>query len=53
MLLLYYVVTAARAPLPLLVLTVLLNVCIEGVLLALGLMDPGIIPKVLQRYEQE
>jgi hypothetical protein len=50
---LYYVVTASRTPVGLLVVTVVLNACIEGVLLALGLMDPGIIPKILQRYEQE
>jgi hypothetical protein len=50
-LILYYVVTAEKTPLSLLVITVVLHFAIEVVLIALGLIDPGIIPKILQRYE--
>ena len=50
-LILYYVFTANKSPLSLLVITIILHIAIEVVLIALGLIDPGIIPKILQRYE--
>lgn len=50
---LYYTVTAQSSPLPMLVITAVLNLMIEVVLLVIGLTDPGMIPKVLQRYERE
>lgn len=50
---LYYSVTAQSSPLPLLVITVALNLMIEVVLLMIGMTDPGMIPKVLQRYERD
>lgn len=52
-LIVYYAVTAPKTPIALLVITVLLNVIVEILLLVLGLMDPGIIPKILQYYERE
>ena len=50
---LYYSVTAQSSPLPMLVVTAALNLMIEVLLLAIGMTDPGMIPKVLQRYERE
>lgn len=51
--LLYYIVTAFRAPVALVVLSVLLNIAIQLALLALGFTDPGMIPKILSGYENK
>lgn len=51
--LLYYIVTAFRAPVALVVISVLLNIAIQLALLALGFTDPGMIPKILSGYENK
>lgn len=50
---LYYSVTARFSSLPMLVITAVINLMIEVVLLVIGMTDPGMVPKVLQRYERE
>lgn len=47
---LYYSVTARFSSLPMLVVTAVINLMIEVVLLVIGVTDPGMVPKVLQRY---
>ena len=49
---LYYAVCGWRAPLPLLVATVLLNVLGQVAMTVLGFRDPGIIPKMLKDFEK-
>ena len=51
--LLYYIVTAFKAPVGLVVLTVLLNITVEVFILFLGFTDPGMIPKILSGYENK
>jgi hypothetical protein len=48
---LYYIVTAFKAPVGLVVVTVLLNFGVQIVLVILGFTDPGMIPKILSGYE--
>jgi|JI9StandDraft_1071089.scaffolds.fasta_scaffold375652_2 hypothetical protein len=48
--LLFYIVTAFRAPPGLLVLTIILNILVQVFLLILGFTDPGMIPKILSGY---
>lgn len=47
---LYYAVCAWKAPLALLVITVVINVGMQVTLTILGLRDPGIIPKILREF---
>lgn len=51
--LLFYIVTAFKAPVGLVVLTVLLNIAVQVFLLFLGFTDPGMIPKILSGYENK
>ena len=48
--LLFYAVTAFKAPIGLVILVVLLNIVVELFLLKLGFTDPGMIPKILSGY---
>lgn len=48
--LLYYAVTAWKAPIALVMLTVLLNIIVQIILVVLGFTDPGMIPKILSGY---
>jgi hypothetical protein len=48
--LLFYIVTAFKAPVGLVVFTVLLNIAVQIFLLFLGFTDPGMIPKILSGY---
>jgi hypothetical protein len=48
--LLYYIVTAFKAPIGLVIMTVLLNIAVEVCLIFLGFTDPGMIPKILSSY---
>ena len=50
---LYYVVTAFRAPVAMVVLCVILNVVVQAMLIILGFTDPGMIPKILSGYENK
>ena len=50
---LYYVVCARKAPLTLLIITVVINVGIQITLTILGLRDPGTIPKILRGFEKQ
>ena len=52
-LILYYVVTAWKAPIALVVITVVLNLIVELMLIILAFTDPGMIPKVLVAYEKK
>ena len=46
----YYAVTGPRMPIPLLVITITLNVTIEVLLVILACCDPGIIPRIVPEY---
>jgi hypothetical protein len=48
--LLFYIVTAFKSPIGLVVITVILNIAVEVFLLILGFTDPGMIPKILSSY---
>lgn len=48
--LLYYIVTAFKAPTALVVLSVILNITVQVILIVLGFTDPGMIPKILSGY---
>ena len=48
---LYYAVTAFKAPVPLVIISVLLNILVQTMLLFLGFTDPGMVPKILSSYE--
>jgi hypothetical protein len=48
--LIFYIVTAFKAPPVLLALIVILNIAVEVYLLVLGFTDPGMIPKILPGY---
>jgi len=50
-LILYYIVTAFKAPPGLVVICVILTVIVQVMLLILGRTDPGMIPKILSGYE--
>lgn len=50
---LYYTVTAFKAPVGLVVICVLLHVLVQVMLIILGFTDPGMIPKVLSGYENK
>ena len=49
----YYAVTAFKAPIALVVITVLLNILVQVMLLFLGFTDPGMVPKILSGYENK
>jgi hypothetical protein len=51
--LLYYIVTAYKAPAGLIVITVLLNIFVQITLIILGFTNPGMIPKILSGYEDK
>jgi hypothetical protein len=46
----YYAVTAFKAPVALIVITVLLNILVQSMLIFLGFTDPGMVPKILSGY---
>jgi len=48
--LLFYIVTAFKSPIGLVIITVLLSIVVEIFLLILGFTDPGMIPKILSSY---
>ena len=50
---LFYIVTAFKAPIVLVVITVLLNILVQIFLLILGFVDAGMIPKILSGYENK
>lgn len=50
---LYYVVTAYKAPTALIVISVILHVSVQVVLIIIGFTDPGIVPKILEGYENK
>lgn len=50
---LFYIVTAFKSPVALVVCTVLLNILVQVVLIVLGFTDPGMIPKILSGYESK
>ena len=50
---LFYIVTAFKAPIGLTIITVILNITVEIFLLLLGFTDPGMIPKILSSYEHK
>ena len=47
---LYYAVCGWRAPLALFIITIVVNVIIQILILALGLRDPGFLPKIFGEY---
>jgi hypothetical protein len=49
----YYVVTAYKSPAGLVAISVILNVGIQVILIVIGFTDPGIVPKVLEGYENK
>ena len=50
---LYYAVTAFKAPPGLVAITVILNIVVQITLIILGFTDPGMIPKILSGYENK
>jgi hypothetical protein len=50
---LYYVVTAYKSPPGLVAISVILNLGVQVVLIVIGFTDPGIVPKILEGYENK